>query len=473
MDYERSITRLTPEQRAAVDLIKLNGDFLVKGNAGTGKTLVLLEALRKAREQSRMELELTTNELVLLTYTRTLAKYNRYIAAILDPQEVQNVISTADSYFLKILREARPGASVRYDLMNTLCRELNTTGFLSDRQLAVEIEDFIFANGITEAEYIDERIARKGLRTPLNNAQRTLVWEIRNRCIERMEQENRFSRNYSRAVILSRLEEHDDRQSGLHADFIFVDETQDLNSVELKILKRLARRAVIMAGDLDQSIYGIVSPYIRSGLHVQGRTRQLVTNFRNTHPIHELAQMYRLSERAAAEQDLSSAFREGPVPELYASQDDEELLELLGRKTDLFLRKLKFDPENVGILVPSNGDVSAVERALSGHGYEVVNIKKDGFGFEDTGKVRVSTIHSSKGLDFPVVLLYLPRAPRTSEYDEQASETLRRSLIYVGMTRAMDNLSVFVRSDAGDPALRGLVRVYGAYVEGCGCAGCG
>ena len=335
----------------------------------------------------------------------------------------------------------------------------------------VEIEDFIFANGITEAEYIDERIARKGLRTPLNNAQRTLVWEIRNRCIGRMEQENLFSRNYSRTVILDRLEEREDQQSGQRADFIFVDETQDLNSVELKILKRLARRAVIMAGDLDQSIYRIVSPYIRSGLHIQGRTRQLVTNFRNTRPIHELAQMYHLTEKAAAEPDLSSAFREGPIPELYESADDEELLELLGKKTDLFLRKLRYDPENVGILVPSNDDASAVERILSGHGYQVVNIKNDGFGFEDTGRVRVSTIHSSKGLDFPVVLLYLPRAPKTGDYDEQASETLRRNLIYVGMTRAMDNLNVFVRSDSADPALRCLIRVYGEYVERYG-AGC-
>ena len=36
---------------------------------------------------------------------------------------------------------------------------------------------------------------------------------------------------------------------------------------------------------------------------------------------------------------------------------------------------LRYDPENDGILVPSNDDASAVERVLSGHGYQVVNIR--------------------------------------------------------------------------------------------------
>ena len=48
LDFERDITRLTPEQQDVLDSISLTNDFLIKGGAGTGKTLVLIKALEKA-----------------------------------------------------------------------------------------------------------------------------------------------------------------------------------------------------------------------------------------------------------------------------------------------------------------------------------------------------------------------------------------------------------------------------------------
>jgi superfamily I DNA/RNA helicase len=73
--------------------------------------------------------------------------------------------------------------------------------------------------------------------------------------------------------------------------------------------------------------------------------------------------------------------------------------------------------------------------------------------------VRVSTVHSSKGLDFPVVLLYLPSLPIAGEYDEKAADSLARNLIYVAMTRAMDNLNVFVMYEAKEKVVQDLVGI--------------
>ena len=73
--------------------------------------------------------------------------------------------------------------------------------------------------------------------------------------------------------------------------------------------------------------------------------------------------------------------------------------------------------------------------------------------------LRLSTLHSSKGMDFPVVLLYLPSLPAGAEYDEKASESLARNLIYVAMTRAMDNLNVFVMEDAKERAVTELLAI--------------
>jgi len=44
-DYERELLRLSAEQQGIVDTFKGKGDFLVRGAAGTGKTIVLLKCL--------------------------------------------------------------------------------------------------------------------------------------------------------------------------------------------------------------------------------------------------------------------------------------------------------------------------------------------------------------------------------------------------------------------------------------------
>jgi superfamily I DNA/RNA helicase len=49
--------------------------------------------------------------------------------------------------------------------------------------------------------------------------------------------------------------------------------------------------------------------------------------------------------------------------------------------------------------------------------------------------VRLCTLHSSKGLDFPAVLLFLPSMPTGGSYDEKASESLARNLIYMAILR--------------------------------------
>ena len=52
MDYERSVMKLTPEQQQAVDAVRPGHDFLIRGGAGTGKTIVLLHALENLRARS-------------------------------------------------------------------------------------------------------------------------------------------------------------------------------------------------------------------------------------------------------------------------------------------------------------------------------------------------------------------------------------------------------------------------------------
>jgi hypothetical protein len=499
--------RLTAEQQAALDAIQPGHDFLVRGGAGTGKTIVLLHAFSRARKLLASELGLgAPTRTVLLTYTTTLVKYDRWLAELLrtpggDAEAGTGsaagagagtvagtgagaaggaadaagggagaagaaLIQTADSFFLSRLRAIDPGWRVEYDAVDKLARRWNTTGFLSFTELAAEVEDYLFANMVTREEYVEDRVPRRGMRQPLSRAQRELVWDIRDLMATTMDEMGVFSKNYSRLKLIEHLQREADG-SLQDVDFAFVDEAQDLAAADLRALKLMCTRGVIMAGDTAQAIYGLGSPYKRAGIDISGRTRILRTDFRTTCPIHDLAEKYRelCGPEIEGEPVTTHAFREGPAPELYRAATREELLRLLVEKASLFIEKLGYDPENVTILAPARSDLLAIQDRLGRRGIKSANIRDDSFSFADAGAVRLSTLHSSKGLDFPVVLLYLPALPPAPEYDEKAAEGLARNLIYVAISRAMDDLNVFVMEGAKEGVVGELTGAMDATVH--------
>jgi len=122
-------------------------------------------------------------------------------------------------------------------------------------------------------------------------------------------------------------------------DFAFVDESRDLAAADLKALKLMCSRGVVMAGDAAQAICGLGSPYKRAGIDISGRTRVLRTDFRTTCPIHHLAEKCRVLCGADIEGEsvTTHAFREGPASELYRAGTREELMRLLIEQASLFI----------------------------------------------------------------------------------------------------------------------------------------
>ena len=450
MDYEQSIAELTPEQEAAVENIRLKKDYLIRGGAGTGKSLVLIESLRRAAMQD--ELDFGENEqVVLVTFTRTLAKYNRYISRLLGLDLPLDIISTADKLFYDKLLGIEPEAVYDFGLLDRYIGEISLPPFLTPAEMFSEIENFIFGYGISRKEYLDDMIPRKGMRKRISRAQRGGVWGIAEELIARMESTKVYTKNYGRLKLLFYLEEHPEDREIRNISYLFLDEVQDLTPVALKICRELTRRAVIMAGDTGQSLYNYQPPFERAGLDLRGNTKVLKTNFRNTRQIHEFAERFRslapAPETAGGTEPF--AFREGPLPEVYMAPSAQGLQDYLVRCLSIYLEELCYDPENVVILVPRNRELSAVAERLAGAGYESEVITGEDFDFAASGKVRLSTLHSSKGLDFPVVFLYLPYLHRLNHFGEQEEEAMLRNLVYVGITRGMDNVLIFAGAPGG------------------------
>ena len=459
LDYERAVTRLSKEQERIIDEINFGSDFLIRGNAGTGKTLVLIKALEKARkiQADELDFEERAGSTILLTYTRTLVKYDRYLAEIMKTGEAENSIQTADKYLRDALVSLDPGADVDYGVVEEFLKAkgaAHAVKMLAPRELIEEIEDYLFANMVSEQEYLVDLIPRSGMGKPLTKAHRGQVFDLVRVLITYMEEKKRYSKNYSRIRLLNLLEKNP--QSGdLGYDFVVIDEVQDLTAADLATLKRLAGRTVVMAGDADQSIYQPGFTFARAGIDISGRSRILRLNFRNTVQIHEAAEAYRRKSGATADEEhVPEAFRSGPPPECFTAVSDEALLGKLSAQVSLFIDTLGYSPENVCVVAPTGTWIERIADVLAANGYECADLRKPEFSFHRRDIIKLSTLHSSKGLDFPVVLLFLPENPYAGAgFDTTSKDRITRNLIYVAMTRAMDHLNVFVYGDEKEQAL--------------------
>lgn len=469
-DYERAVVRLTAEQKGILTQIRLDRDFLVKGSAGTGKTLVLLKAVEKAKGigtgavsgQDILGMDELGGSVALLTYTTTMVKYDAFLSSLMSSDRFDGAdrISTADSFLLERLKALDPYARIDYSgrMLLDLAAKYPAGG-LEPQELAAELENFIWANDVSMDEYVKQMIDRHGMRRPLQSALRYDVWVASETIALEMEASGACTRNYA-ALRLCRAAD-DGTGPAASVDYVFIDEAQDLPTVVLKALKSAACRCVLLAGDSDQSIYQPGFSFKRSGIDIGGRVRILKSNFRNTVQVHLLAERYRSATTCFDTDNAPEAFREGPEPELFQSRDGNALLESLEQRVRLFTGTLGYEPQNLGILVPSSDDIPPIRERLATMGLELADIRDPGFSFESEGAIRISTLHSAKGLDFPVVLLYMDRPPYFgSGYDDESVERMSANIIYVAMTRAMDHLNVFCLEKPESPAIERLLTVF-------------
>lgn len=129
----------------------------------------------------------------------------------------------------------------------------------------------------------------------------------------------------------------------------------------------------------------------------------------------------------------------------------------------LFVQQLEYEKENVCIMCPSSSCYEELEQTLAEAGISSVRINDDRFTFEEEyhGHLRFSTLHSAKGLDIPVVLLYLPFLPKVNEsYDEAINNELTRKLLYVAITRAIDHLNVFTLANPKEEIIKELIAAF-------------
>lgn len=240
-DYEQSLVHLTRQQQSIVNQVRFSRDFLVKGSAGTGKSLVLLKTLEKLIQQNKQSLFDGEKSIKLITFTHSLEKYNKYVAALLNienPLE-EEIIGTSESYVNKILKDAFPSIKLTYTLPKILNVENdNPLG----QDIWTELDKFILPKCVTQKEYCEEKIRRTGMKKAQNAGKRKAIWDAVETIFTEWNKLEEQPVQYAIYKLVQKIENGEYTiPEELKTDYLFVDEVQDLTAATLRLIRASVR----------------------------------------------------------------------------------------------------------------------------------------------------------------------------------------------------------------------------------------
>lgn len=468
---------LDPEQKQLVDFA-LSGPALIKGGPGSGKSTIAL--YRVAELITRPCLPGTEPRVLFTTYTNALVRASEQLLAQLVGTIPENVeISTLDNIAKRMVdditgqpqnmvqREDWKAAlgSARAAFFRSADQSLQRildpkVGGFSDDYLQTEIEWMIEGQGLsTLDEYL--AIQRIGRQRPLDAAMRRAVWQVYEHICSYFTGNNLVTWNGLRRKALGYLADPRWQEAYGNYDYVLVDEAQDLTPIGLRLCLRLCAspNGLFLTADQGQSLYnkGFSWQKVHSDLKFAGRTRILKRNYRTTRQIAEAAHAFLRGTQAGDDDTLAQHYvHSGPRPRVHGDSSEKSQLEWLYQELHAAMRKLRYDWSAVAILVPKHKLGERITGHFSARGVPIQIVERGQELDLSAPCAKVMTIHSAKGLEFPIVAIpflnqnELPRwlDPNAHDYGENLLE--QRRLFYVACTRAMRRL--FVTYDQASPS---------------------
>jgi DNA helicase II / ATP-dependent DNA helicase PcrA len=473
--------QLNLEQKKLIQL-EPSGHCLVKGVAGSGKTTVAIHRIPHLMNQYCHEKD---DKILLVTFNKTLLNYIKYLyekvenadeqigIAELMAGDVKVDIRTIDSLVYAYYRRAKPGAEMkissssdRYRIMSKaihLMAEKEKTHkiinqknvqFLIDEVgwmdacLIESLEDYQQVDRIGRATNVMEKTPQKLLK---NSEVRAAVFEVKEVYESLLAKESMTDFRIMNKVALTAPVRESDQYT-----HIIIDESQDLTRAQLEMVKRLYRpknySSLMFIADNAQSIYthswlGKGRSYTTLGLDMSGKSRSLAKNYRTTTQISEAA--YSLLEKDITLQmdtdyvKPSLVDRKGSYPIYRHFATLKEELEHV--KSAIEGLSGEYRLSEICIIAKEKWAAEEAQQYLEQQQVPCAYLDKNDPAF-DSDKVKVTTMHSIKGLEFRVVFIIclndgvIPYTGGAMEEDNKMMESDDRRLLYVGMTRANELL---------------------------------
>ena len=481
------LVALDPEQREVLGKLKADGPYLLKGSAGTGKSLVGLYHVRDmmtARVGEGLYDEQPSHYAVI-TYTNTLVKASEKLLHAITLQSTHGNITcrTLDSLALKLAGKAhskKQGLLKEQDMANWIVQvivpklskeaaSLVTT--LGTDYVVDEIEQAIYGNGLdSESEYL--ALDRQGRKRPMQPDERRSLWEVHTALGSLMQERGVQSFAQVRSRALEYLKNHPEypRFAG-----VFVDEAQDFSKVARQICLELVRdpRHLVLAADTGQSIYTVPTSWSQCDPRFDFRRRRPLLLTRSYRATKEIGRAIAPLRHDPGDEDDRSASAapvfSGPLPRWIEAPREEHLRVVCEEIAGLLNAGTQsVHPSQIAIIVPDKYRANAFQAALKAQDTDAVLINKDTPIQYNGRAVQIVTAHSCKGLGFPVVLVTdvdgtrypADRRLRLAKDDKQREQILDREqrLLYVALSRASHRLIMVTGSEVPCPFLAKLNR---------------
>ncbi len=470
-EFLQFLLRLSPEQeRAAVWSKNITGPTQVKGKPGTGKSMVALYRIQSILKQLQRD-GVQSPRILFTTYTNSLIQSSQQLLELLLGEDVKYIhISTVDklilslaekhfSHPIKVTSGSTPLGLLKnkYNVLKRDKPELyQSIVHLSPEYRLDEISFMIAARGIErweEYETLDRSGYSRDVR--LGSRQRQAVWAL----YEMYVQQLAIMKQYTWQSLRVQVEKvHAENPSFLQYDAVVVDEAQDLDPSVLRLLFNACKapNRFFVTADANQSIYGKGFTWreVHEGLRFQGgRTTVLKTNYRSTRQIGEAAQSY-LSDVGIAETDATEwvHMHHGSLPEVCRASDEQDEFHALTRFLLRSASTFQAGLSSCAVLCPTKKIGMAIADQLNQANIRAAFMQKNQVNVAFPG-VKVMTLHSSKGLEFPVVVLagfnnshYSVLPDTLTDEEKQESLARDRRTLFVGMTRAMRALLILIPS---------------------------
>lgn len=448
---------------------KPNGHCLVKGVAGSGKTTVAVNRIPTLLNHYTQNGE----KVLIITYNKTLINYTKYLMDFVDLQQnlffemdpnklidIRTIDSMITKYSMKntsdfqladkfTIKEAMKQA------IHTLHKSYADSTLLSIQNLQFLTEEI---DWIKSCRYLEretyQNVDRQGrmsvgenrFRLPKNSQMRNEIFDLYLTYETILEQKKLVDFKTNALHLLEALEQH--KIIPEKYPHIIVDESQDLTRVQLELLHYFfdnskPTNSIMFIADAAQSIYThswLSNQSFKSvGFDMSGKSSILSKNYRTTFEIAKAAYSLMQHDETLNNNDNfvqpTAIERHGSKPILKGFSDQTEEAEYI--TSQIKHLSSNYSLKDIVILSVSTTYLTHLQNYLLAHGIDAEVFSKKTIDFS-SDKVKLITLHSIKGLEFPVVFIAGINKAQLPISEEQIP--LGRKLLYVGMTRAKELL---------------------------------
>ena len=451
--YDHDEVALVPSMKSQ-DQITLDGQqdaavhardnlILVVAGAGSGKTRVLTERVKFLLEDG-----VQPHNIVAITFTNMAAEEMKERLADV-PGIGDAFIGTIHSFANHVMKLSGKVYRIYNDdvdndfhreLITKYCKHLTFDKFLEYKDLQTlellgkvseqEVRDFLSPSESGELRLIER--SQREIDAEIKEAGHTdYPQSVKTSCKER-------------GVItfdeLLKMAEEYFRSINAHVEHVLVDEFQDVGTLEFNFIDALQADNYFFVGDDWQSIYSfkggnvkIFMKLIEDGLF---SVFYLTNNYRNSKAVLDIAD--------TVIKQVSNKIDKTIIPHF----DTEGSVQIVSQKAlYTVLREVKKDNDykDYFFLCRTNKDLFKIADVMSEMEVPFTTFKREGMTLADlrkrmnSNKVKLLTVHVSKGLEAKNVILYgrFPLHLPSYRMDEE-----ERKVMYVAVTRAKENLVI-------------------------------